>query len=82
MRAILPFEQDAQEAGIVPAVPFAIEPAPEIQRLLAVIEEDDTAVGIDTMGELASLQTHATALHARLKQALDPDDLLAPGRYA
>lgn len=39
-------------------------------------------VGIDTMGELASLQTHATALHARLKQALDPDDLLAPGRYA
>jgi hypothetical protein len=26
-------------------------------------------------------QTHSLAFHARLKQALDPANLVAPGRY-
>lgn len=38
-------------------------------------------VGIDTMAAIKVNQTHSLAFHARLKQALDPGNLVAPGRY-
>ncbi len=38
-------------------------------------------VGIDTMDKISSLQTEAKAFHDRLRKDLDPQDLLAPGRY-
>lgn len=39
-------------------------------------------VGVDTMTTLAGLQPQARAFHAKLRQSLDPHDVLAPGRYA
>ncbi|HTD04486.1 FAD-binding oxidoreductase [Undibacterium sp.] len=38
-------------------------------------------VGIHSMEHLASLQQHARAFHGRLKNHLDPANILAPGRY-
>ena len=38
-------------------------------------------VGVGTMGALAQLQSDSLAFHARLRQGLDPDNLLSPGRY-
>jgi FAD/FMN-containing dehydrogenase len=38
-------------------------------------------VGVDTMQAIKVHQTHSLAFHAKLKQALDPANLLAPGRY-
>lgn len=38
-------------------------------------------VGVDTMEAIKGRQTHSLAFHAKLKQALDPVNLLAPGRY-
>jgi len=38
-------------------------------------------VGVDSMGTLVGLQDHARQFHERLRQALDPNDILAPGRY-
>lgn len=38
-------------------------------------------VGINTMPLIASLQSDSLRFHARLRQALDPDNLVSPGRY-
>lgn len=38
-------------------------------------------VGVDSMDTLMGLQDHARQFHDRLRQALDPNDILAPGRY-
>lgn len=38
-------------------------------------------VGINTMPTLASLQSDSLRFHTRLRQAVDPDNLLSPGRY-
>mgnify|MGYP001339421207 CR=1 FL=1 len=38
-------------------------------------------VGINTMGKLAALGGESKRFHARLRDALDPERLLAPGRY-
>jgi len=38
-------------------------------------------VGIDTMETLMELQTAAKVFHERLRRDLDPNDILAPGRY-
>lgn len=38
-------------------------------------------VGVNTMSMLASLQSDSRTFHARLRQAVDPDNLLSPGRY-
>lgn len=38
-------------------------------------------VGISTMKTLGELQPNAHAFHARLRQGLDPHNILAPGRY-
>lgn len=38
-------------------------------------------VGVDTMPQLMDLQTQARAFHDRLRRDLDPNDILAPGRY-
>ena len=38
-------------------------------------------VGIDAMPLLAEMQTASSAFHERLRQALDPHDLMSPGRY-
>ena len=38
-------------------------------------------VGIATMKTLASMQPLSSAFHARLKSQLDPEGLIAPGRY-
>lgn len=38
-------------------------------------------VGVDAMPEVTGLLKDAERLHARLRHALDPQDLLAPGRY-
>lgn len=38
-------------------------------------------VGVDTMPTIAAAQKHSGVFHARLKQALDPGNLVAPGRY-
>ncbi|MBS1229919.1 MAG: FAD-linked oxidase [Proteobacteria bacterium] len=38
-------------------------------------------VGISTMKTLHRLQDTAPIFHSRLRQAIDPDNLLAPGRY-
>lgn len=38
-------------------------------------------VGADSMSELAARMPSAAALNARLKNALDPQGILAPGRY-
>ncbi len=39
-------------------------------------------LGVDQMPWLAALQTDATAFHSRLQRSLDPQGLLAPGRYS
>jgi 4-cresol dehydrogenase (hydroxylating) flavoprotein subunit len=39
-------------------------------------------VGIDTMGRLAELAGGTWGIHARLRAALDPQGILAPGRYS
>ena len=38
-------------------------------------------VGINTMPTLMGMQSDASAFHERLRQNLDPDDLMAPERY-
>lgn len=38
-------------------------------------------VGVNTMESLAALQTDSKKFHTRLRQGLDPHDLMAPGRY-
>ena len=38
-------------------------------------------IGVDAMPLLADMQTASSAFHDRLRQALDPHDLMAPGRY-
>ncbi|MBY0238421.1 MAG: FAD-dependent oxidoreductase [Burkholderiaceae bacterium] len=38
-------------------------------------------VGVDTMEAIKVHQTHSLAFHAKLKQTLDPANLLSPGRY-
>jgi len=38
-------------------------------------------VGVDGMGELDSLLDHSRDFGRRLRQALDPDGVIAPGRY-
>ena len=38
-------------------------------------------VGVGAMPALASLQSDSRSFHARLKQGLDPHNVLAPGRY-
>jgi hypothetical protein len=38
-------------------------------------------VGIDTMGNLTNRLTLSSAFQRRIREALDPDDLLSPGRY-
>jgi FAD/FMN-containing dehydrogenase len=38
-------------------------------------------VGVGSMEALAALQSDAPAFHARLRQGIDPDNLIAPGRY-
>lgn len=38
-------------------------------------------VGVDTMKKLAGFQAQATDFHRHLRSAVDPDCLLAPGRY-
>jgi hypothetical protein len=38
-------------------------------------------VGINTMQTLATMQSDASIFHERLRQDLDPHDLMAPGRY-
>jgi 4-cresol dehydrogenase (hydroxylating) flavoprotein subunit len=38
-------------------------------------------VGISTMETLGNLQPAARAFHARIRQDLDPNNILAPGRY-
>ena len=38
-------------------------------------------VGIDTMPLLMDMQTDAKVFHERLRRDLDPNDILAPGRY-
>ncbi|KQP23163.1 FAD-binding oxidoreductase [Pseudorhodoferax sp. Leaf267] len=38
-------------------------------------------VGIAGMATLVGLQDKATTFHARLRESLDPHDILAPGRY-
>ncbi len=38
-------------------------------------------VGINTMGALAGFRDHARKFHNRLRDALDPAGILAPGRY-
>jgi 4-cresol dehydrogenase (hydroxylating) len=38
-------------------------------------------VGVASMDALAALQSDSLAFHARLRQGLDPDNLIAPGRY-
>ncbi|SFU47461.1 FAD-binding oxidoreductase [Pseudoduganella namucuonensis] len=38
-------------------------------------------VGVDTMARIVGAQKHSHAFHERLRVALDPHDLLAPGRY-
>jgi hypothetical protein len=38
-------------------------------------------VGVGTMTTLSALQHESLSFHARLRQGLDPDNLLAPGRY-
>ena len=39
-------------------------------------------VGVDTMPWLAGLQSDARSFHLRLQRCLDPQGLLAPGRYS
>lgn len=38
-------------------------------------------VGVSTMPILAALQNDSLRFHARLRKAVDPDNLLSPGRY-
>lgn len=38
-------------------------------------------VGVETMAHLATLQADSSAFTARLRQSIDPDGLMAPGRY-
>lgn len=38
-------------------------------------------VGVNTMEKLSGLQNMAPRFHDRLREACDPEDLLAPGRY-
>ncbi len=38
-------------------------------------------IGIHAMQDLMERQTHAKAFHRRLRQALDPHDIVSPGRY-
>jgi 4-cresol dehydrogenase (hydroxylating) flavoprotein subunit len=38
-------------------------------------------LGIDAMKALSGLQSESKQFHARLRASIDPDDLLAPGRY-
>lgn len=38
-------------------------------------------VGVNTMQTLTALQTDSKTFHSRLREALDPHDLMAPGRY-
>ncbi|WP_420474429.1 FAD-binding oxidoreductase [Noviherbaspirillum sp. ST9] len=38
-------------------------------------------VGVNTMPTIAGLQNDSLRFHARLRQAVDPDNLLSPGRY-
>jgi 4-cresol dehydrogenase (hydroxylating) flavoprotein subunit len=38
-------------------------------------------VGVNTMPTIASLQSDSLRFHARLRQAVDPYNLLSPGRY-
>jgi hypothetical protein len=38
-------------------------------------------LGVDAMDELAALQTDSRAFTARLRQSIDPQGLMAPGRY-
>ena len=38
-------------------------------------------VGVDTMAKLYKLQSKAVKFHTRLRQSIDPENLLAPGRY-
>jgi FAD/FMN-containing dehydrogenase len=38
-------------------------------------------VGVDAMPALAALQPQARAFHARLRDAIDPQRLISPGRY-
>lgn len=38
-------------------------------------------VGVDAMKMLSGFQSDSLAFHARLRETLDPDNLIAPGRY-
>ncbi len=38
-------------------------------------------VGIGAMNELSKEQVHSKTFHARLREAIDPDNILSPGRY-
>ncbi len=38
-------------------------------------------VGINTMSTLVDMQSHASAFHERLRRNIDPNNLMAPGRY-
>jgi 4-cresol dehydrogenase (hydroxylating) flavoprotein subunit len=38
-------------------------------------------VGVDTMSKLASIQSTSSQFHLRLRRSIDPDGLIAPGRY-
>jgi 4-cresol dehydrogenase (hydroxylating) len=38
-------------------------------------------VGVDAMGQLSRYQSDSKQFHQRLMQALDPDNLISPGRY-
>jgi hypothetical protein len=38
-------------------------------------------ISIDAMSTLANLLEHSDSFHQRLRQGLDPNDLMAPGRY-
>jgi 4-cresol dehydrogenase (hydroxylating) flavoprotein subunit len=38
-------------------------------------------VGVNTMKTLSEMQSASAAFHTRLRKSVDPDDLIAPGRY-
>lgn len=38
-------------------------------------------VGVSTMSKLSTYQSVSATFHARLRRSLDPDELIAPGRY-